>query len=211
MVMAAEIFLTHPGVGTAGFEQNLIVTTRRTGTPHPHADAIRVTGPPPQSPRFDSLPRLAYVNALFIIGTTRHAHHAGDARWLGATELDSHPARGRRRNRTGRSRGGFAVRLVLAATLALAPRRVAFYFGGDRRQCCLRDRERFRRCVCIARPGRQYRVDFWRPCIQRYSPIRDRRDASLRSPRSFRSASRRPSCSPPLRCLSGWAVQAYSS
>lgn len=26
MVMAAEIFLTHPGVGTAGFEQNLIVT-----------------------------------------------------------------------------------------------------------------------------------------------------------------------------------------
>jgi Xaa-Pro dipeptidase len=27
MVMAAEIFLTHPGVGTAGFEQNLIVTT----------------------------------------------------------------------------------------------------------------------------------------------------------------------------------------
>lgn len=30
MVMAAEIFLTHPGVGTAGFEQNLIVTD--TGT-----------------------------------------------------------------------------------------------------------------------------------------------------------------------------------
>jgi len=27
MVMAAEIFLTHPGVGTAGFEQNLIVTS----------------------------------------------------------------------------------------------------------------------------------------------------------------------------------------
>jgi hypothetical protein len=27
MVMASEIFLTHPGVGTAGFEQNLIVTT----------------------------------------------------------------------------------------------------------------------------------------------------------------------------------------
>ncbi len=27
MVMAAEIFLTHPGIGTAGFEQNLIVTT----------------------------------------------------------------------------------------------------------------------------------------------------------------------------------------
>jgi Xaa-Pro aminopeptidase len=26
MVMASEIFLTHPGVGTAGFEQNLIVT-----------------------------------------------------------------------------------------------------------------------------------------------------------------------------------------
>ncbi len=26
MVMAAEIFLTHPGIGTAGFEQNLIVT-----------------------------------------------------------------------------------------------------------------------------------------------------------------------------------------
>lgn len=26
MVMAAEIFLTHPGVGTAGFEQNVIVT-----------------------------------------------------------------------------------------------------------------------------------------------------------------------------------------
>jgi Xaa-Pro aminopeptidase len=26
MVMGAEIFLTHPGVGTAGFEQNLIVT-----------------------------------------------------------------------------------------------------------------------------------------------------------------------------------------
>jgi len=26
MVMSAEIFLTHPGVGTAGFEQNLIVT-----------------------------------------------------------------------------------------------------------------------------------------------------------------------------------------
>jgi Xaa-Pro dipeptidase len=26
MVMAAEIFLSHPGVGTAGFEQNLIVT-----------------------------------------------------------------------------------------------------------------------------------------------------------------------------------------
>jgi hypothetical protein len=26
MVMAAEIFLTHQGVGTAGFEQNLIVT-----------------------------------------------------------------------------------------------------------------------------------------------------------------------------------------
>jgi Xaa-Pro aminopeptidase len=26
MVMAAEIFLTHPSVGTAGFEQNLIVT-----------------------------------------------------------------------------------------------------------------------------------------------------------------------------------------
>jgi Xaa-Pro aminopeptidase len=26
MIMAAEIFLTHPGVGTAGFEQNLIVT-----------------------------------------------------------------------------------------------------------------------------------------------------------------------------------------
>jgi Xaa-Pro aminopeptidase len=26
MVMAAEVFLTHPGVGTAGFEQNLIVT-----------------------------------------------------------------------------------------------------------------------------------------------------------------------------------------
>jgi predicted MFS family arabinose efflux permease len=28
-----------------------------------------VTGLPPQGPRFDSLPRLAYVNALFIIGT----------------------------------------------------------------------------------------------------------------------------------------------
>jgi predicted MFS family arabinose efflux permease len=28
-----------------------------------------VTGPPPQAPRFDSLARLAYVNALFIIGT----------------------------------------------------------------------------------------------------------------------------------------------
>jgi Xaa-Pro dipeptidase len=28
MVMAAELFLTHPGVGTAGFEQNLIVTER---------------------------------------------------------------------------------------------------------------------------------------------------------------------------------------
>ena len=27
MVMAVEIFLTHPGVGTAGFEQNLIVTS----------------------------------------------------------------------------------------------------------------------------------------------------------------------------------------
>jgi Xaa-Pro dipeptidase len=26
MVMAAEIFLTHPGVGTAGFERNIIVT-----------------------------------------------------------------------------------------------------------------------------------------------------------------------------------------
>jgi Xaa-Pro aminopeptidase len=26
MIMAAEIFLTHPGIGTAGFEQNLIVT-----------------------------------------------------------------------------------------------------------------------------------------------------------------------------------------
>ena len=26
MVMAAEIFLTHPGIGTAGFEKNLIVT-----------------------------------------------------------------------------------------------------------------------------------------------------------------------------------------
>ena len=26
MIMAAEIFLTHPGVGAAGFEQNLIVT-----------------------------------------------------------------------------------------------------------------------------------------------------------------------------------------
>jgi Xaa-Pro aminopeptidase len=25
MVMAAEIFLTHPGVGTAGFEQNVII------------------------------------------------------------------------------------------------------------------------------------------------------------------------------------------
>jgi hypothetical protein len=25
-VMGAEIFLTHPGVGTAGFEKNLIVT-----------------------------------------------------------------------------------------------------------------------------------------------------------------------------------------
>lgn len=28
-----------------------------------------MNGPPPQGPRFDSLPRLAYVNALFIIGT----------------------------------------------------------------------------------------------------------------------------------------------
>ncbi len=28
-----------------------------------------MTGPPPQGPRFDSLSRLAYVNALFIIGT----------------------------------------------------------------------------------------------------------------------------------------------
>ncbi len=28
-----------------------------------------MTGPPPQGPRFDSLTRLAYVNALFIIGT----------------------------------------------------------------------------------------------------------------------------------------------
>ena len=28
-----------------------------------------MTGPPPQAPRFDSLGRLAYVNALFIIGT----------------------------------------------------------------------------------------------------------------------------------------------
>jgi predicted MFS family arabinose efflux permease len=28
-----------------------------------------VTSPPPQGPRLDSLPRLAYVNALFIIGT----------------------------------------------------------------------------------------------------------------------------------------------
>ena len=26
MVMAAEIFLTHPGVGTAGYEQNVIIT-----------------------------------------------------------------------------------------------------------------------------------------------------------------------------------------
>jgi Xaa-Pro aminopeptidase len=26
MVIGAEIFLTHPGVGTAGFEQSLIVT-----------------------------------------------------------------------------------------------------------------------------------------------------------------------------------------
>ncbi len=32
MVMAAEIFLTHPGVGTAGFEKNLIVTE---GAPEP--------------------------------------------------------------------------------------------------------------------------------------------------------------------------------
>ena len=69
MVMAAEIFLTHPGVGTAGFEQNLIVTTGAPGTPHPHTDALRVTRLPPRGPRFDSLPRLAYVNALFIIGT----------------------------------------------------------------------------------------------------------------------------------------------
>jgi Xaa-Pro dipeptidase len=30
MVMAAEIFLTHPGVGTAAFEQNVIVTDRGT-------------------------------------------------------------------------------------------------------------------------------------------------------------------------------------
>jgi Xaa-Pro dipeptidase len=29
MVMASEVFLTHPGVGTAGFEQNLIVTDGR--------------------------------------------------------------------------------------------------------------------------------------------------------------------------------------
>jgi methionine aminopeptidase len=28
MVMASEVFLTHPGVGTAGFEQNLIVTEK---------------------------------------------------------------------------------------------------------------------------------------------------------------------------------------
>jgi len=26
MIMAAEIFVTHPGVGAAGFEQNFIVT-----------------------------------------------------------------------------------------------------------------------------------------------------------------------------------------
>src|SRR6202044_2300258 len=35
----------------------------------PHTDAFRVPGLPPKVPRFDSFPRLAYVNALFIIGT----------------------------------------------------------------------------------------------------------------------------------------------
>jgi Xaa-Pro aminopeptidase len=30
MVMAAEIFLTHPGVGTAAFEQNVIITEQGT-------------------------------------------------------------------------------------------------------------------------------------------------------------------------------------
>jgi hypothetical protein len=35
MVMASELFLTHPGVGTAGFEQNVIVapTASLTRTP----------------------------------------------------------------------------------------------------------------------------------------------------------------------------------
>ena len=69
MVMAAEMCLTHPGVGTAGFRTEPHRNDRCPGTPHPHTDALRVTRLPPRAPRFDSLSRLAYVNALFIIGT----------------------------------------------------------------------------------------------------------------------------------------------
>ena len=125
MVMAAEIFLTHPGVGTAGFEQNLIVTESGPGASHPHADAVLVNSHSLHEPRFDSLPRLVYVNALFIIGTLGTLITPAMLEGWSQLALDSHTARRRRRNRTRGSRRRFSIRLVLAATLALAPRGVA--------------------------------------------------------------------------------------
>jgi hypothetical protein len=68
MVMAAEIFLTHPG-RYAPVSNKTHRDEERPGASRPHADAVLVNTLSPPRPRFDSLPRLAYVNALFIIGT----------------------------------------------------------------------------------------------------------------------------------------------
>ena len=178
MVMAAEIFLTHPGVGTAGFEQNLIVTTGGPDFSPAHRCSSGDSAAAARAAlRLAGVPRVCKCAVHYR--HARHAHHAGDARRLGATEVDSHSAWDRRRNRARRSRARFAVRLVLATALALAPGGAAFDIGGNRRQCRLRDREGLHRCLCTARPGWACREDFCRPCIQRYWPIRDRRDASL--------------------------------
>ena len=127
---------------------------RRAGAAHSHTDALRVTSPPPQGPRFDSLGRLAYVNALFIIGT------------LG-TLITPAMLDGWAQLKWSATRLG-AVAAIELAGLALGSlsglywqrrwrwRQVALpsILVGNRGQCRLRDREGFRRRLRIALPGR---------------------------------------------------------
>ena len=75
MVMAAEIFRWHPGIGTAGFEKNLIVTESGPEPSRSNPDAVLVNTPPSHVQRFDSLPRIRIRQCPVHHRNTGHTHN----------------------------------------------------------------------------------------------------------------------------------------
>ena len=130
---------------------------RRPGASHPHTDAVRVTGLRPKvraSTRCRASPMSMHCSssAHSARSSRRRCSRAGRNLHWTSTRLGAVAAI----ELAGLAVGSLSG-LYWQTALALAPVALPSYFGGDRRQCRMRDREGFRRCVSIARPGRHVR------------------------------------------------------